>query len=179
MDATLTIGDVAAAVGLNTSAVRYYERVGVLPEPHRASGQRRYGPEAIDRLRTIQAAQQAGFSLEEIAQLLRGAEDGRAAEELRALAARKLPDVEALIERAEGMRRWLELAAECRCGSLDVCALFPDGEPAPADLEVVTRRAGTVAPQRSHRSGPGNDPGVGAARPSEALSERGAQGGDR
>jgi MerR family redox-sensitive transcriptional activator SoxR len=120
--------------------VRYYERVGVLPAPERASGQRRYRREAIDRLRTIQAAQQAGFSLEEITQLLRGAEDGRAAEELRALAERKLPDVEALIERAEVMQRWLELASECRCGSLDVCALFGDSEDAPGELQLVMRR---------------------------------------
>lgn len=136
---TLTIGEVAAAVGLNTSAIRYYERVGVLPEPERTSGRRRYGAETIDRLRTIRAAQQAGFSLDEVSQLLRGAEDGRAAEELRVLAERKLPDVEALIERSEAMKRWLELAAECRCGSLDVCALFRDGD-SPEELEVVVRR---------------------------------------
>lgn len=137
MEATLSIGQVAAAVGVNASAVRYYERVGVLPPAERVSGQRRYGPATIDRLRTIGAAQQAGFSLEEIAQLLRGADDGHAADELRALAERKLPDVEALIERAERMREWLRLAAECRCGSLDVCELF-----APAstgELDVVLR----------------------------------------
>jgi len=140
MESTLTIGEVAGAVGLKTSAVRYYERVGVLPEPERASGQRRYRAEAIDRLHTIQAAQQAGFSLEEIAQLLRGADSGHAAEELRALAERKLPDIEALIERAEAMKHWLELAAECQCGSLDVCALFrPEREAGATDLEVIRR----------------------------------------
>ena len=126
MNATLTVGQVAAEVGINASAVRYYERVGVLPPPGRVSGQRRYAPDTVDRLRTIKAAQQAGFSLEEITQLLQGAEDGHAAEELRALAERKLPDVEALIERAEAMKRWLQLAAECRCGSLDVCGLFAE-----------------------------------------------------
>ena len=123
----MTIGEVAKRAGVATSAIRYYERVGVLPAPERVSGQRRYAMDAVDRLRTVQAAQQAGFSLEEIAQLLRGSENGRAAEELRDLAERKLPDIEALIARAETMKRWLELAAECRCGSLDVCALFsPD-----------------------------------------------------
>ena len=136
MDATLTVGQIAAAVGINASAVRYYERVGVLPEPERVSGQRRYSPDAVDRLRTIQAAQQAGFSLEEITQLLQGADDGHAADELRALAERKLPDVEALIERAEAMKTWLQLAAECRCGSLDVCALFAES---PRDEVTVTQ----------------------------------------
>lgn len=139
MDATLTIGEIAGAAGINSSAVRYYERVGVLPPPERVGGQRRYDERAIDRLRTIQAAQQAGFSLDEISQLLRGADDGNAAEELRVLAERKLPDIEALIERAEAMKRWLELASECRCGSLDVCALFSE---APGyELEVKRRTA--------------------------------------
>lgn len=142
MNATLTVGQVAAEVGINASAVRYYERVGVLPPPERVSGQRRYAPDTVDRLRTIKAAQQAGFSLEEIGQLLQGAEDGHAAEELRALAERKLPDVDALIERAEAMKRWLQLAAECRCGSLDVCGLFAED----ASYEVaVTRHPRTDA----------------------------------
>jgi len=124
IEVTLTIGEVAAAAGLNTSAVRYYERVGVLPKATRVGGQRRYLPSVIDQLRAVGAAQQAGFSLDEIGQLLRGAENGRAADELRTLAERKLPDVQALIERAEAMKHWLELAAECRCGSLEMCALF-------------------------------------------------------
>ena len=80
MEAALSVGQVASAVGINASAVRYYERVGVLAPAERVSGQRRYGAETIDRLRTIQAAQQAGFTLAEITQLLKGADDGHAAE---------------------------------------------------------------------------------------------------
>jgi DNA-binding transcriptional MerR regulator len=128
-EATLTIGKLAATGGVNASAVRYYERRGLIPEPERVGGQRRYGPETIARLRTIRAAQQAGLSLDEIAQVLAGTEDGQSAEALRDLAERKLPDVEALIERAETMKRWLELAAECRCASLDVCGLFASETP--------------------------------------------------
>ena len=136
MDGTrLTIGQVATAVGLNASAVRYYERRGVMPQPERVSGQRRYRADAIARLRTIRAAQQAGLSLAEITQLLAGAEDGESAEVLRQLAVRRLPDVEALIERAQAMKAWLELAAECRCASLDICDLFA------ADDPVSARRA--------------------------------------
>jgi len=127
-EATLTIGRLAAAVGVNASAVRYYERRGLMPEPERASGQRRYGPDAIARLRTIRAAQQVGLSLTEIAQLLAGADDGESAEVLRELAERRLPEVEALIERAQTMKGWLQLAAECRCASLDLCDLFASDE---------------------------------------------------
>lgn len=144
MNEQMTIGEVAEAVGLNTSAVRYYERVGILPEAERVSGQRRYGPETVDRLRTVQAGQQAGFSLEEIKQLLRGAEDGHAAEELRQLAERKLPDVDALIERAQAMKEWLELAAECRCGSLDVCTLFTEPAVDTPRIEVIRAAPGAI-----------------------------------
>lgn len=125
----LTIGKLAAAASVNASAVRYYERRGLMPKPDRISGQRRYGPDAIARLRTIRAAQHAGLSLEEIARLLAGADDGESAEALRELAERKLPDVKALIERAQTMKGWLELAAECRCASLDICHLFASSVP--------------------------------------------------
>lgn len=52
-DAPLTIGQVARQVGLKTSAIRYYESVGVLPEPGRAAGQRRYTDETVRRLQVI------------------------------------------------------------------------------------------------------------------------------
>jgi MerR family redox-sensitive transcriptional activator SoxR len=124
---TFTIGQLAHAAGLNASAIRYYESVGVLPEPERESGQRRYGPEALRRLQVIDVAKRAGFTLEEAAVLL--ATDGRgspAHAQLRELAVRKLPEVEALIERAQAMRDWLNTATGCNCETLDVCALFDD-----------------------------------------------------
>jgi MerR family redox-sensitive transcriptional activator SoxR len=142
-EATLTIGQLAAAVGLNASAVRYYERRGVMPAPERTSGQRRYRPDAIARLRTIQAAQQVGLSLTEIKQLLAGADNGESAEVLRQLAERRLPDVDALIERAQAMKGWLELAAECRCASLDICDLFASEGPSHTGRAVRVSLAGT------------------------------------
>jgi MerR family transcriptional regulator, redox-sensitive transcriptional activator SoxR len=125
MDDTLTIGKLADRFGLNTSAIRYYERVGVLPEPSRESGQRRYGPEAVRRLEVLEVAKRAGFTLDDTRVLLRSADAGTPAfEALRDLAARKLPEVEALIARAQEMRSWLMTATDCSCTSLDVCALF-------------------------------------------------------
>jgi MerR-like DNA binding protein len=61
-DATLSIGQVAAKAGINVSAIRYYERHGLLPEPDRVSGQRRYREDAVRRLAVIGAAKNAGFS---------------------------------------------------------------------------------------------------------------------
>jgi MerR family redox-sensitive transcriptional activator SoxR len=124
-EATLSIGEVAERAGVNVSAIRYYERNGLLPEPERESGQRRYTAETIRRLGTIDVAKRAGFSLAEVRTLLASADAGSPAhEQLRALAERKLPEVEALIARAEAMRGWLSAATACGCESLDACALF-------------------------------------------------------
>ena len=141
---TLSIGEVANAAGINVSAVRYYERNGLLPEAERVSGQRRFNGETVQRLGVIDVAKQAGFSLEEIRVLLDSIDDGAPAHrELRALAERKLPEVDALIERAQAMRAWLTTATACGCGTLEECDLFSGGI---ADLEVVP--AGPSA--RSH-----------------------------
>ena len=125
--ATMRIGEVAAHAGLRSSTIRYYESLGLLPEPERVGGQRRYTIDVLRRLAIIDVAQRAGFSLGEIRELL-AATAGRepAYESLRPLAERKLPAIEALIERAQAVRSWLEVASACECDTLDVCALFDD-----------------------------------------------------
>ena len=130
-EATLSIGEVAKRAGVNVSAIRYYERNGLLPEPERESGQRRYTDATIRRLGTIDVAKRAGFSLAEVRTLLDSVDGGAPAhEQLRTLAERKLPDVEALIQRAQEMRGWLSLATACGCESLEACALFDSDVPA-------------------------------------------------
>jgi len=128
-DQSLSIGQLARRFGLRTSAIRYYESVGVLPAPPRESGQRRYGADAIRRLEILEVAKRAGFSLAEARMLLESAEAGSPAfESLQELAARKLPEVDALIARARAMRAWLVAASDCSCATFDVCALFDRGE---------------------------------------------------
>jgi DNA-binding transcriptional MerR regulator len=125
-ETTLSIGRVAERTGVSASAIRFYEREGILPEPERVGGQRRYDEAVIRRLRTIAAAKRAGFSLDEVRALLTSVDRGAPAhEQLRALATRKLPEVAALIERAEAMRDWLTLASGCECQAIEDCALFP------------------------------------------------------
>jgi len=123
----LTIGQVAERAGLNTSHIRFYERVGVLPEPERVRGHRRYRDDVLHRLSIIDVAQRAGLSLEEIAPLTgpgnRGADAGR---HIRRLATEKLPQMDALIARAQAVKRWLQVAQSCDCTSVDVCGLFVD-----------------------------------------------------
>jgi MerR family redox-sensitive transcriptional activator SoxR len=124
-EATLSIGEVAEKAGIAISAIRYYERNGLLPEAERVSGRRRFAEETVQRLGIIDVAKQAGFSLDEVRVLLTSIDEGAPAhEQLQALAARKLPEVDALIEQAQKMRDWLTIAGDCGCESLDRCALF-------------------------------------------------------
>lgn len=128
----LSIGEVAARAGLRTSHIRYYERVGVLPQPERVGGQRRYDEEVLHRLAVVDVAQRAGFTLAEIRELTGPRPEGHAAgDRVRELANRKRPDIAALIERAHAVQRWLDIAAACDCATVDVCSLFTDPTLAP------------------------------------------------
>ncbi len=72
MKETAFIGQVAKGAAVSVQAVRYYERLGLLPTTHRTpAGYRIYGPESVDRLRFIRQAQALGFSLDEIKEILR------------------------------------------------------------------------------------------------------------
>lgn len=128
----LSIGEVAARAGIRVSHIRYYEEVGVLPPADRVSGRRRYREDVLHRLSIIDVAQRAGLSLDEIRDLT--GPDNRsddASVRIRELAERKLPEVDALIRRAEAVKQWLRLARTCDCTTVDVCALFVDPTLAP------------------------------------------------
>lgn len=119
----LTIGEVARRAGLRPSAIRYYESAGVLPIPRRVSGQRRYDDDVPQRLAIIRVAQEAGFTVAEIRRLFVHFDaDTPASERWQALATQKLAEVEALIVRAQGMKRLLEEGLlRCQCPSLEEC----------------------------------------------------------
>jgi MerR family redox-sensitive transcriptional activator SoxR len=121
----MRIGEVARRAGVRASLIRYYEEIGLLPEADRLAGQRRYDPSVFRRLAVIDVAQRAGLSLSEIRSLLDHGTDPMS-EQLRELAARRLPEIDALIDRAQRVRTWLRDAAACRCQSLDDCSLFEE-----------------------------------------------------
>ena len=133
---SLSIGEVARWAGVKPSALRYYEGIGLLPQPERANGQRRYEGavlrEVLDRLAVVQVAQQAGFTITEIGVLLDGfSEDTPPSERWRVLAREKLPEVEALVERALGMKRLLERGLRCECLRLEDCKVMNGAFSAP------------------------------------------------
>jgi MerR family transcriptional regulator, redox-sensitive transcriptional activator SoxR len=124
----LSIGALARLTGKTAPTIRYYEQIGLLPAPPRVNGRRSYAPETVRTLAVIDTAQRAGLSLDEIRTLLAASPgDSTAIGRLREVAARKLPQVVALIERSQLVRSWLEAAARCECPELDECPLF--GEP--------------------------------------------------
>jgi len=130
----INIGEVARSAGVRPSALRYYESVGLLPRPGRENGRRRYDREALrevlDRLAVVRVAQQAGFTISEIRMLLdEFGEDTPPSERWRVLARDKLPEVEALVERALGMKDLLERGLRCECLRLEDCALFGKAAP--------------------------------------------------
>jgi len=124
LDSGITIGEVARRAGVRPSAIRYYESIGLLPRAPRVSGQRRFSTEALRTLAVIRSAQWAGLDLGEIRELLSAAGGGAVSERLRAIAERKLPQVQALLERSILVQGWLQAAAECRCPTLAQCPLF-------------------------------------------------------
>src|SRR6201994_4275998 len=144
MSAQMAIGEVAQRAGMSTSRIRYYETRGLLPEPERAAGKRRYGEEVLRRLAIIDAAQRVGFTLEEIRDLL-GSRDQPAHERLRQLAVLKVPELDDLIARATSVRRVLKMCSKCSCESIDVCRMFDER------LLPLRDHAATTARRRSSK----------------------------
>lgn len=118
----MKIGQVAELAGVNPSAIRYYERIGVLTGPHRIGGQRRYSPEVTYRVLLIRFAADMGFTLPEIRLFLNGLRsDAPVGPRWRNLARRKIKEVEQTIERSRQLKLLLEGLLKCRCASLEMC----------------------------------------------------------
>ena len=111
---SLPIGAVAAAAGVGVETIRFYQRKGLLPEPTRPYGQiRRYGEPDVARIKFVKSAQRLGFSLGEIAGLLK-LQDGTHCDEARVMAEQKLEDVRAKLRDLRRMDSALKrLVADC------------------------------------------------------------------
>jgi MerR family transcriptional regulator, redox-sensitive transcriptional activator SoxR len=112
----LAISDVARVFGLRTSAIRYYEQVGILPPPMRKNGQRRYDNSALFRLAVVQRARETGFTLEEIRELFFGFP-----ERWHQLSQRKLAELRERMKRLKLMETLLKRVENCHCDALDEC----------------------------------------------------------
>jgi MerR family transcriptional regulator, redox-sensitive transcriptional activator SoxR len=117
MPALLTIGEVAKKAGLRASAIRFYEKIGLLAKPMRSGGQRRYDPSVLGRLAVLQRARDCGFTLEEAGMFFNDC--GLPSERWQRVARKKLAELDALAERLAAMRELLQ--RRCDCVDLDEC----------------------------------------------------------
>jgi DNA-binding transcriptional MerR regulator len=116
--AMMPIGEVARRAGLRASAIRYYERLGLLPAPERSGGRRRYDEGVLAQLAVIGFARRSGFTLREIRRLFAGRPYSAS---LRTLAHRKLAELDVAIERTRAMQELLRRALRCNCLTLEEC----------------------------------------------------------
>ncbi|MDO9234422.1 MAG: Hg(II)-responsive transcriptional regulator [Aquabacterium sp.] len=114
---SFTIGLLADEAGVGVETIRFYQRKKLLPEPERPYGSiRRYGSAEVFRVRFIKAAQRIGFTLDEIAQLLR-LEDGTQCSQARHIAQNKLADVRHRLADLQRMETALaDLVERCTAG---------------------------------------------------------------
>jgi len=144
----LTIGELAARTRIATSALRYYEELGLLRPASRVSGHRRYRPAAVDQVGVILFLRDVGFSLLEIRQFVGSrARLGRA---WRELARRKVAELDDVIADATAARSALEHGIRCRHDDILECPNFWGG--------IGARLAGASLDQAHahvHRTGAG------------------------
>lgn len=174
-----------AARGPATSAIRYYETAGLLPAPDRTSGRRSYDDAVLSRLAVIRFAQAGAFSLAEIRQLFsaRPGEQPISARWKR-LAAAKLVELDAVIARAEAMKRGLREALRCGCVEVEECgrALLgkaPRGDPAAVRSAAPARGAAPVRGAAAARGEVAVQGAVGRDEAAASLRARRSRAGGR
>ncbi|MGE6697360.1 MerR family transcriptional regulator [Hyphomonas sp. NPDC076900] len=120
----LTIRKLAQAGGVGVETIRFYQRRHLLGTPSRQDGVRRYGAEDVRRLRFIRKAQQAGFTLEEIRELI-ALDSGQDHARARQMAEQRMAKLDQQIANLQQARQSLErLASQCASGKSEVCPIL-------------------------------------------------------
>jgi MerR family redox-sensitive transcriptional activator SoxR len=118
----LMIGELARQVGVAPSALRYYEKAGLLPPPPRASKRRQYDANVLGRIRIILLARDAGFSVSETRMFLNGfPASTMPALRWREMAKRKIAELDELMTRVGQMKLLLNASFRCECRTLEDC----------------------------------------------------------
>jgi DNA-binding transcriptional MerR regulator len=138
-DGLVPIGELARRTGVAASALRYYERIGLLPPAERAGQRRRYPPSSAERVALIRLYQDAGFTLAEIGRLLAGTRDRR---DWSHLAERKIGELDARIVDAQRAKDLIQHALRCPHRDLLACPNFRSA------LEAHLEPPGRLQPYR-------------------------------
>lgn len=118
----MKIGEVARKAGVRTSAIRFYEKAGVLPPASRQNGQRHFAAEVELQLAVIEFARKAGFTIAEIKLLFHGfRKSAPASARWRRLAQKKYQEMDVQIARLKDMQKLLKRSLRCTCTKLDDC----------------------------------------------------------
>lgn len=118
----LAISDVAREFGLRTSAIRYYEQIGILPPTLRKNGRRRYERSVLFRLAVVQHARESGFTLDEIHELFFGFRPATPPpKRWHRLSERKIAELRERVKRLQLMETLLKQIQGCRCNALEQC----------------------------------------------------------
>ena len=108
--------------GLRTSAIRYYEQIGILPPPLRKNGQRCYDKSVLYRLAVVQRGREMGFTLDEIRELFFGFEPGTSPpKRWHQLSKRKIAELRNRMKRLKMMETLLKRMEKCHCAALEEC----------------------------------------------------------
>jgi MerR family redox-sensitive transcriptional activator SoxR len=122
----LSIGQVSKKTGVPASALRYYERAGILQKASRVNGRRVYDENTIRRIDVLRFAQEAGFTLEQVKTLFHGFEVRTPlSARWQRLARQKIEELDALARKVERMKAALELGLRCGCLRIEDCTLAP------------------------------------------------------
>ncbi len=116
--ADLSIGEVAERCGLRTSAIRYYEKIGLLPKASRVNGRRLYDETILERLAIIRFAKRVGFGIADTIKLLNAAPGRPPPERWRNLAHKKMMEIDRLIAEATVVRKLLLDTLDQKCPKL-------------------------------------------------------------
>jgi MerR family redox-sensitive transcriptional activator SoxR len=126
--AELTIGQIARQAHIATSAIRYYEEIGLLPPPARRNGRRRYDQSTVQRLCIIELAQEAGFTLGEVRELFFGFMVGTHPNvRWETLAQQKLVELDEQMRRLQNMQTLLREGMRCGCLTMEQCTVWLSG----------------------------------------------------
>jgi MerR family redox-sensitive transcriptional activator SoxR len=118
----MLIGELARKAGVTASTLRYYEREGLLPRPARLSNRRSYDSRIMGRIRIIQLARSAGFSIAETRTFISTHPSGSIpSARWQTLADRKIREMDALIKRATEMKTLLRSSFKCGCATIEDC----------------------------------------------------------
>jgi MerR family redox-sensitive transcriptional activator SoxR len=116
----LSISEVVRTTGLQSSALRYYEKAGLIKSHTRVGGRRHYEHSVLQRLAVIALLKEVGFTITEVSELMRGKGGPQG---WRSMAHDKLGEIDAHLERVNAARELLTAALGCGCSALDTCDL--------------------------------------------------------